>query len=145
MDAIIYFNQVNGPYGEFSNFAPFKINMHGKVWPTVEHYFQAQKFDDNFVQKEILKASSPMVAARLGRSKEKIRSDWEQIKNDVMYEAILAKFKQHLELKDLLLSTSKAKLVEHTNRDSYWGDGGDGTGLNMLGKILMEVRKELRE
>ena len=54
-----------------------------------------------------------------------------------------AKVTQHEEMKNLLLSTGTARLVEHTTNDSYWGDGGDGSGRNMLGVILMELRAEL--
>jgi ribA/ribD-fused uncharacterized protein len=61
-----------------------------------------------------------------------------------MRTAVRAKFNQHDNLRELLFSTGDAKLVEHTERDDYWGDGGDGQGKNMLGRILMEVRSELR-
>jgi N-glycosidase YbiA len=57
---------------------------------------------------------------------------------------VLAKFTQHDELSALLLSTGDSKLVEHTENDDYWGDGGDGSGKNMLGRILMQVRESLR-
>ena len=60
-----------------------------------------------------------------------------------MFDAILAKFTQHESLRPLLLSTSSAKIIEHTENDSYWGDGGNGKGKNMLGKILIRVRDEL--
>jgi ribA/ribD-fused uncharacterized protein len=61
-----------------------------------------------------------------------------------MREAVRAKFTQHEDLRKILLGTQDALLVEHTPRDSYWGDGGDGSGKNMLGRILMEIRAELR-
>ena len=61
-----------------------------------------------------------------------------------MREALLAKFSQHEELTEILLGTGNAKIVEHTSNDSYWGDGGDGSGKNVLGRLLMEVRKQLR-
>ncbi len=61
-----------------------------------------------------------------------------------MTDAVRAKFTQHDELRALLLATGDAKIVEHTVNDSYWGDGGDGSGRNMLGQILMRVREELR-
>lgn len=57
---------------------------------------------------------------------------------------IYAKFTQHPDLNDLLLATVNAKIVEHTTNDSYWGDGGDGSGKNMLGKLLMETRERIR-
>ena len=51
---------------------------------------------------------------------------------------------QHEDLRRLLLATGDATLVEHTGNDHYWGDGGDGSGRNMLGRILMQVREELK-
>ena len=61
-----------------------------------------------------------------------------------MREAVLAKFSQHSELRENLLDTGHRLLIEHTSNDSYWGDGGDGRGKNKLGRILMEVREQLR-
>lgn len=72
-----------------------------------------------------------------------LRPDWDTVKDDVMRSAVHAKFAQHPELQALLLSTGDAMLVEHTKNDAYWGDGGDGTGQNMLGKILVEIRERL--
>jgi ribA/ribD-fused uncharacterized protein len=69
-----------------------------------------------------------------------MREDWEMVKDQVMRKAVYQKFHQHPVLAELLLGTGTAELVEHTHRDKYWGDGGDGEGLNMLGKILMETR-----
>jgi len=142
----IEFYRVSEAYGEFSNFAPFAIEIDGVRWPTSEHFFQAQKFVDRDRAEAIRQVASPMVAARMGRSRNHpIRADWESIKNDTMYRAVLAKFRQHAPLQELLLATGDAEIVEHTPNDSYWADGGDGRGLNMLGKILMRVRADLRE
>jgi ribA/ribD-fused uncharacterized protein len=144
--SVVKFYSVGDAFGEFSNFAAYPIALDGKRWPTSEHYFQAQKFDDAAYREEIRKANSPMIAARLGRSrKQELRRDWESVKVGVMRTAVLAKFTQHQELRTLLVSTGDAKLVEHTENDDYWGDGGDGSGKNMLGRILMEVRKSLSE
>ena len=88
---------------------------------------------------------SPMVVARMGRDRSKpLRPDWEAVKDDLMRQAVLTKFTQHANLRAQLLGTGEAKIVEHTANDSYWGDGGDGTGKNMLGIILMEIRERLR-
>jgi ribA/ribD-fused uncharacterized protein len=144
MEDIKFYN-VGAAYGEFSNFAQYPIRVKGKVWPSTEHYFQAQKFAGTSQELAIQKAASPMKAAEMGRSrKQRIRPNWDIVKDNVMYEAVKAKFSQHAELKTLLLSTGTAKLIEHTETDAYWGDGGDGKGLNKLGKILMKVRDELR-
>lgn len=64
------------------------------------------------------------------------------MKDEVMLKAIRAKVEQHSEVKEILLSTGNAILVEHTEKDNYWGAGGDGSGKNRLGKILMKVRDE---
>jgi hypothetical protein len=62
------------------------------------------------------------------------------VRDDAMRGALAAKFAQHAELRDILLSTGNCRLVEHTANDSYWGDGGDGSGANRLGHLLMELR-----
>ena len=146
MPDAINFYLVGDDYGCFSNFAASPIRLGGKSWPTSEHYFQAQKFEDEGKREEIRKAKSPMIAARLGRDrKTKLRGDWESVKVSVMTDAVRAKFTQHDDLRAVLLSTGDAKLVEHTENDDYWGDGGDGSGKNMLGQILMRIRAELKE
>lgn len=141
----IRFYSVADEYGDFSNFARFPIRLDGELWPTSEHYFQAQKFKDRAVRKKIRNAKSPMIAARLGRDRaQPLRRDWESVKVEVMRRAVRAKFTQHEELRTLLLETGDAKIVEHTDNDAYWGDGGDGSGKNMLGRLLMEVRAWIR-
>jgi N-glycosidase YbiA len=126
MTGVINFYSVVDEFGEFSNSAPYPFKLDGDLWPTVEHYFQAQKFEDKVYKNKIRKSNSPMLAARMGRDrKQKLRRDWE-------------------DLSVLLLSTGEFKLVEHTENDNYWGDGGDGSGKNMLGRILMQVRESLR-
>jgi ribA/ribD-fused uncharacterized protein len=141
---VVKFYRTGDAYGEFSNFAAFPIRLNGVEWPTTEHNFQAQKFTGTPHEEAIRVADSPMAAAKMGRDRSRpLRSDWETVKDDIMREAVLAKFEQHPALRDLLLSTGNAELVEHTKGDAYWGDGGDGSGLNKLGRILMEVRKRL--
>lgn len=138
----VHFYSVNDEHGELSNFAAYPIVLDGQRWPTSEHYFQAQKFADASVRKKIQRASTPMLAARLGRDrKHKLRRDWESVKVGVMRTALHAKFTQHPALRELLLSTGNALLVEHTDNDDYWGDG---SGKNMLGRLLMDLRDTLR-
>ena len=141
----IRFYAVSGEYGELSNFARYPIALRGKRWPTVEHFFQAQKFAAPADQEAIRAAKSPMIAARMGRSRtRKLRRDWEKVKLGVMRGAVEAKFRQHDDLGERLLATGEATIVEHTENDEFWGDGGDGSGRNELGKILMAVRATLR-
>ncbi len=143
---MIRFYSVNAEYGCFSNFSPHPIRLKGKTWPTSEHYFQAQKFAGTPDEEEVRQAKSPMIAARMGRSRKRpLRKDWESAKDSIMHEAVLAKFTQHADLRELLLGTGDAEIIEHTQNDAYWGDGGDGSGNNRLGQILMRVREELRQ
>jgi ribA/ribD-fused uncharacterized protein len=66
------------------------------------------------------------------------------MKDEVMRRAVLRTFETHRALRDLLLSTGDEEIVENAPGDYYWGCGADGTGKNILGKILMEVRETLR-
>lgn len=142
----IKFYRVNDEYGCFSNFSPHPFKLDSKVWPTSEHYFQAQKFLNDAIQEDIRREKSPMIAARMGRDRKKpLRRDWEAVKDEIMLKAVRAKFTQHDDIRAILLATGDAKLIEHTSNDRYWADGGDGSGRNRLGAILMQVREELRE
>ena len=144
-DAVIHFYSTTGEYGCFSNFSRHNVYLKKKRWPTSEHYFQAQKFAGEPDEEEIRLANKPMLAARMGRDRKRpLRRDWESVKERVMLEALRAKFTQHEELRAILLGTGDAVLVEHTANDNYWGDGGDGSGKNCLGILLMQVREELR-
>ena len=97
----IYFYSTREPFGEFSNFSSHGIELDGQYWPTTEHYFQAQKFADAEYREKIRGASSPKQAAEWGRSRAvPLRADWEAIKEDVMYQAVRAKFETHAELKN---------------------------------------------
>lgn len=142
---VIHFYSTAGEYGCFSNFSRHPVFLGGKRWPTSEHYFQAQKFRGTEHEEAVRLCKKPSEAAGLGRSRKlPLRPDWESVKDQVMLEAVRAKFTQHEELKAILLGTGNALLVEHTANDSYWGDGGDGSGKNRLGQVLMQVRDELR-
>ena len=82
----------------------------------------------------------------MGRERSRpLRRDWESVKDDIMREAVRQKFTEHEDIRAVLLATGDEELVEKTSGDYYWGCGTDGTGKNMLGQILMEVRAELRD
>lgn len=141
----ILFYKVNDRYGIFSNFYKCGFFIDEEFWSTAEHFFQAQKFNDESLRQKIRKLASPMDAAILGRDRgNTLRDDWEGVKDNIMRLAVMEKFKQNDEARDILLATNDLVLVEHTKNDSYWGDGGDGSGKNMLGNILMETRNILR-
>jgi len=143
---IEFYSSKEVPYGPFSNFLRrHPITMDGVVWPSSEHYYQAMKFLEPEHRERVRAAAIPMVAALIGRDTTlPLRSDWERVKDFVMYQAVLAKFTQYPELADLLLSTGEEEIIEHTVNDKYWADNGDYTGKNMLGQILMMVRTSLR-
>ena len=142
---MIHFYRVSAEYGCFSNFSPHPIRLNGKTWPTSEHYFQAQKFAGTPDEEQVRQAKSPMVAARMGRSRKRpLRKDWETVKDSIMHEAVLTKFTQYTDLRATLLAIGELTIIEHTVNDAYWGDGGHGSGKNRLGQILMRVREELR-
>ena len=141
---VILFYATKDAYGEFSNFAAFPIDIDGRIWPTSEHYFQSQKFIGTEHQELIRSTPSPMLVAKIGRDRKRpLRMDWEEVKDGVMRKAVSNKFIQHPKLAAMLIETGDAEIVEHTENDAYWGDGGDGSGLNRLGQILMQVRAEL--
>ena len=142
---IEFYRERDLPYGCFSNFSKHSFVIDGQPWQTIEHYFQAQKFKGLPREHEIQVAPDPMTAKRLGNARTTpIRSDWEAVKDAVMYEAVLEKFSQHDDIKAVLLSTGDETIVEAAYNDSYWGWGPDKQGQNKLGLTLMQVRGELR-
>jgi ribA/ribD-fused uncharacterized protein len=131
---------------EFSDFAPFPIEIDGTIWPSVEHYYQAQKFADPALQEKIRAAQKPVIAKSLAaKYRRGIRADWSKAKDEVMERAVRAKFAQHADLRALLLATGEEPLAQAAPNDYYWGVGEDGTGQNKLGLLLMGIRGELRE
>jgi ribA/ribD-fused uncharacterized protein len=143
---VIQFHSVGADYGWLSNSAPYPISLESKMWYTAEHYFQTQKFYSEGVKKQILKTRSAAEVIRISNNpKLRIRKDWIYVRVDAMRTAVRAKFTQIPELRKLLVNTGDAVLIDHSDDDSYWSDGGDGNGQNMLGVVLMEVRDELRQ
>ena len=143
--AIKFYREREQPYGCFSNFSKHSFEIEGRPWQTVEHYFQAQKFAGTAHEGAIQVAPAPMTAKTLGNTRDfPLRPDWDTVKDDVMRRAVRAKFEQHEDIRAVLLGTGDAELIENAPNDYYWGCGADGTGRNMLGKVLMEVRDALR-
>lgn len=143
---ILFYSTKEVPYGCFSNFSAHPFTLDGAQWRTSEHYFQAMKFAGHLEHVEALRLMpSPMQVAKAGRSRARpLRADWEQVKDDVMRAALYAKFTQNPEIQTVLLETGHEEIIENTTNDHYWGIGSSGTGLNMLGKLLMELRERLR-
>ena len=144
----IHFYGHTRPYGYFSNFYERSFMVDGKTYSTNEHYFQSKKFEGTPHELIVANADTPSATKRLGGQRSRpLRADWDAVKDDIMFNGVMAKFSQHNDLKQLLLNTGNAILCEHTTRDKYWGDGGDPQwtptstiGKNKLGIILMRVR-----
>jgi len=131
-----------GPYWPFSNFYRCPFNVDGKWYSTSEHYFQSMKFTDSAISERIRLAHSPMESATMGRDRSlHLRPDWEEIKDDVMFDALRHKFSAHPDTMDLLRSPGNEEIDEDASNDFYWGWGRDHSGKNMLGKLLMRLRR----
>lgn len=133
-----------GGYQFLSNFYPSQIMWEGIIYPTVEHAFQAAKTLDENLRRWIASRKTPGEAKKEGRNLM-LRKDWESIKYDVMKELVTLKFKANAGLRQELLDTGD-KYLEETNTwgDTCWGVCR-GKGNNWLGKILMEVRADMRD
>eukprot|EP01062_Namystynia_karyoxenos_P019549 TRINITY_DN17359_c0_g1_i1.p2 TRINITY_DN17359_c0_g1~~TRINITY_DN17359_c0_g1_i1.p2 ORF type:complete len:364 (+),score=107.67 TRINITY_DN17359_c0_g1_i1:119-1093(+) len=157
-----YSHAPGAPYAGFSNFSPHPFTLGGYLWETSEHYFQAHKFAEGSADFHAARtAKGPFATAKVGRDTGRpLRPDWEEVKDKVMLKALRGKFAAHASLATLLESTGDAVIVEHTAKDSYWGDGGtpdwkdpvtdpagaaSNKGHNRLGQLLMRVRRERRE
>jgi ribA/ribD-fused uncharacterized protein len=129
-----------------SSYSRHGFELEGVHWPSVEHYFQAMKFEDPQEREKVREAGHPKIARRLGRRRfVKIRRDWSKVRRVVMTRAIYTKCRTHPEVARHLLDTGDKTLVETTQYDYYWGCGRDRRGLNVYGGVLMDVRKKLRE
>lgn len=124
-----------------SNFYPAPIEYRGRRWWTTEAAYQAMKTHDEEEQNRIQMERRAAVAKRLGKTVT-MRDDWDEIKVDIMREIVQAKFDQHEHLREMLLATEDAILEEGNHwGDTFWGVCR-GKGLNMLGKILMDLREQ---
>lgn len=138
------------PYGAFSNLHRRPVIYEGREYPTSEHAYQAGKARKESVREWILSAPSPSLVAMAahGLYTWDIVPNWSRTKFDRMRGVLRAKFTQHQDLFELLLSTGGARLVESAQTDNavnrLWGEV-NGKGKNMLGILLMELRSELRD
>ena len=132
-----------GKHSFLSNFYEAPIVYKGIGYSCSESAFQAQKTTDAELQRKF-SAATAAESKNMGR-KVKIRPDWEEIKQEEMYQILLIKFNSYSCLKRQLLETEDAELIEGNFwKDTYWGVC-NGVGQNNLGKILMRIRKELRD
>jgi ribA/ribD-fused uncharacterized protein len=144
-----FYEKLENEYRGFSNYAPSIMNIENKNYATVEHYFQSMKFQGDIGWQEAIRvAPTPKKAAELGRdTTHAVASNWESVKETVMLDGLRAKFKQNRGLLEQLKATGQRPLV-YASPDSYWGVGRSGVVTvknNRLGRLLEQVREELRE
>jgi hypothetical protein len=140
------FTSRTDPHSPFGTYACFSFELEGKVWPSLEHYFQGMKFTDDIHQEQVRNAISPTEARRLGRKRRKsFRSDWKRVRETVMTRGVYTRCRTHPELTEALLNTGDQKIVENSNFDYFWGCGRDRRGDNKYGHVLMNVRAKLLE
>ena len=144
----INFYSKDKDWGWMSNFYPSEIVIDEISYPTVEHYYQSKKASDIIVELWIRNAPTPYLAFKAGRSLKPtffigstdcVKTDWDDIKVDVMKKALKAKFTQNPYLGKKLIDTGNAVLHEESPTDIFWGKKGK----DMLGKLLMEIRNEI--
>lgn len=148
MDDIRFYRASEKPYGAFSNLYRRPVTFEGEEFATSEHAYQAGKARKPAVKEWLMAAPSPALLAMAahGLYVWDVSPNWSKVKFERMKNVLTAKFTQHQDLYDLLLSTGDARLVESATVDNavnrLWGEV-NGVGKNMLGKLLMEVRDEL--
>jgi ribA/ribD-fused uncharacterized protein len=149
MDEIRFYRASEKPFGAFSNLYRREIEFEGELYPTSEHAYQAGKARKAEVKKWLMEAPSPSLLAMAahGLYYWDVAPGWSTNKFDRMRAVLRAKFTQHADLRELLLSTGEALLIETATVDNevnrLWGEV-NGVGRNMLGVMLMELRAELR-
>ena len=144
--SIIKFYRATGKYGFLSNLYKFPLYFEGNVFPTGEHAYQYGKFKDEDTREWAMKSPKPHLLSILahGLFSWDIIKNWSKIKVDRMYNVLKAKFSYN-ELREKLLETGDSILIENSKADSFWGIGRNGKGKNMLGKLLIKVREEIKE
>ena len=146
MTEIIKFYRSTGVYGFLSNLYRSAIQFEGCEFKSSEHAYQYGKTEDWETKSYIRSAPTPVLACIVGHGlfPFMVVKNWKELRVPRMKAVLLAKFKQHEDLKEKLLATGDAEIIEASKSDGFWGVGKGGHGKNMLGKLLMELRAHLR-
>lgn len=139
----IRFYRASGEYGFLSNLFPRPILFEGVKFSSAEAAYQYGKAKDKKVAEWIVNAPKQHLIAMAGHGlfSWDITPGWSQKKNNRMRKVLEQKFLQHPDLLEKLIATGDKIIIEDSSTDSYWGCGKNGKGKNMLGVMLMEVRK----
>ncbi|MES9968998.1 MAG: NADAR family protein [Candidatus Thiodiazotropha sp.] len=134
------------PLNPLSSYSKHGFDLDGDTWPSVEHYYQAMKFEPGELREAIRDADHPAKAKKLAdKNKKLIRNDWQKVKEVIMTRGIYIKCRTHAEVADALIASNGQKIIENSQFDYFWGCGRDGRGHNTYGKVLMAVRDKLRQ
>lgn len=173
-DVPIVFSAPTLPFGELSNFYASSVTFCGVEYTTAEHAYQSQKFlgpgasDASRSAAELVrKQSTPFkakllaglrpprhyawqqvlytLAQELVQDGVALRADWEKVKVNVMLGVLRSKFRRDEACRAVLMQTGEQPLVERSASDTFWGQTADGVGQNVLGRLLVQVRRELRD
>jgi hypothetical protein len=129
-----------------SSWSGHGFELDGARWPTVEHYFQAMRFEDPDLREAVRTAAHPRDAEKLAKkSRRRTRRDWKRVRTTVMTRAFYLKCRTHPEAAEALLATGERPILETSQYDYFWGCGRDLRGENAYGQVLMAVRERLRE
>lgn len=135
--------EFQGEYRWLNNFWPALVTYDGEMYLTVEHAYQAAKTTDKATRKLIANSINPSTAKHMARNLE-LRPNWNMMKLSIMTKLTTQKF-MHPYLRDKLLATGDAEIIEgNTWNDTFWGVCR-GKGHNHLGKIIIQIREELRK
>ncbi len=123
---------------------PFDLD--GYRWPTAEHYYQAMKYPGQFRAESIRRAETVELARKRGRGwLKRPRRDWPKVRAVAMTRAIYTQCRAWPDFAEALLATGERNIVEVSLYDYFWGIGRDQRGENHYGKVLMDVRRKLRD
>lgn len=134
------------PADALASYSKHGFRLDDADWPSVEHYYQAMKFEDEAIREQVRTAPHPAQAAKIARKRRRrIRKGWDDLKEVYMTRGTYAKCRTHQDVADALMATGEKTIIETSQYDYYWGCGRDTRGRNVYGRVLTNVRNRLVE
>lgn len=139
----IWFNSHSNGWSWLSNFALCSVLYDARMYPSVEHAYQAAKTVDQDMRDQVWRCATPQAAKRMGKQLE-LRPDWEDVKLHIMRMLLERKFLNDRDMRGRLLATGSEQLLHLAPWDMFWGVNYMGTGRNELGRMIMDTRALIR-